>query len=62
MCFFFSDDDERSLKTDSCVQTCTNIAGSFVCGCSTGFVLNSDGATFDGKYYMKHTHVYTKKQ
>ena len=59
--FFFSDNDECSLRIDDCVQTCTNTEGNFFCGCNTGFQLNSDGATCDGEYYMKHTHVYIKE-
>ena len=51
--FFFSDDDECSLGIHNCIQTCTNTAGSFLCGCTTGFQLNSDGTTCDGEYYMK---------
>ena len=49
MCFFFSDNDECSLGTHNCIQTCTNTEGSFYCGCSTGFQLNSDGATCNGE-------------
>ena len=59
--FFFSDNDECSLRIDDCVQTCTNTEGNFFCGCNTGFQLNSDRATCDGEYYMKHTHVYIKE-
>ena len=61
MCFFFSDNDECSLGTHNCIQTCTNTEGSFYCRCSTGFQLNSDGATCNGEYYMKHTRVHRKK-
>ena len=61
MFFFFSDNNECSLGTDNCVQTCINTVGSFDCGCSTGFQWNSDEATCNGEYYMKHTHVHTKK-
>ena len=53
--FFSSDNDECILGTDNCMHTCTNTIGSFSCGCNTGFELDSDGATCNGEYYMKHT-------
>ena len=56
VCVLFSlDNDECGLGIDNCVQICTNTAGSFYCGCNTGFQLNSDGATCNGEYYKKHT-------
>ena len=62
MCFFFSDNDECSLQTDNCVETCTNTVGSFYCECNMGYELNSDGATCDGEYYIKHTHNYIQRK
>ena len=59
--FFSSDNDECSLGTHNCIQICTNTAGSFYCGCNTGFELNSDGATCNGEYYMKHTHIFIQR-
>ena len=55
------DIDECSDGTNNCTQTCTNTGGGFNCGCSTGYVLNSDGATCNGEYYMKHTHMFTQR-
>ena len=60
--FFSSDNDECSLGTDNCIETCTNTEGSFYCGCNTGFVLNNDGATCNGEYYMIHTHNYVHRK
>ena len=61
MCFLLLDNNECDKGTHNCLQLCTNIVGSFYCGCNMGYVLNSDGATCVGEYYMKHTHVHTKK-
>ena len=44
----FSDIDECSYGTDSCSQICTNTVGSFICGCNSGYVLDSDGVTCNG--------------
>ena len=44
------DIDECSIGTHSCSQTCTNTEGGFNCGCDSGFVLDDDGATCNGKY------------
>ena len=52
------DINECSEENGGCSQTCTNTEGSFNCGCNTGFVLDSDGATCNGEYYMKHTHMF----
>ena len=59
--FFFSDTNECSYDNDGCSQTCINTKGSFYCECQTGYELNSDAATCNGEYYMKHTHVRAKK-
>ena len=45
---FYSDIDECSEGIDGCSETCTNINGSFVCGCSNGFRLDNDGFTCNG--------------
>ena len=31
-----------------CSQSCTNTAGSYVCGCSDGYYLDTDGYTCNG--------------
>ena len=59
--FFSSDNDECSIGTHNCPQICTNTKGSFYCGCNTGFVLNNDGATCNGEYYMKHAHMFIQR-
>ncbi len=37
------DINECTEGTDSCVQNCTNIEGSYLCNCSSGYRLGSDG-------------------
>ena len=63
MCFYFQSDitipfcpdvDECSDENGGCSQICTNAEGSFLCECTTGYLLDSDGATCNGEYYMKH--------
>ena len=55
------DVDECSDENDGCSQTCTNTEGSYICGCNTGFVLDSNGATCNGEYYMNHTHMFIQR-
>ena len=43
------DDNECTLGTDNCQQTCVNTDGGFRCECDSGFELNSDQATCSGK-------------
>ena len=56
--FLYPDINECDDGTNDCSQTCTNTIGSYICGCNSGFVLNNDGATCNGEYYMKHTHMF----
>ena len=46
------DIDECTDETDDCSQTCTNIVGSFICGCNRGYILDIDYVTCNGK--QKH--------
>lgn len=39
----FLDINECTANTHNCLGTCTNIQGSFTCGCSGGFQLAADG-------------------
>ena len=55
------DIDECSDENDGCSQTCTNTIGSYICGCNTGFVLDSNGATCNGEYYINHTHMFIQR-
>ena len=48
------DIDECSDGIHDCSQTCTNTEGSFICGCHSGYVLDTDGFTC----YGNHKHVY----
>ena len=49
--FFSPDINECMLSPPVCEQSCTDTAGSFVCGCNPGFVLNQDDeSSCDGEY------------
>jgi len=39
-----SDIDECQLGVHSCQQLCTNTDGSFQCGCTAGFQVDSNGS------------------
>ena len=47
-CFLNSDTDECDIDLDDCDQNCTNILGSYVCSCITGYELDLDGHTCNG--------------
>ena len=34
----------------NCEQLCTDVAGSFVCGCNEGYVLDANGFSCNGRY------------
>ena len=48
-CFFSPDINECMQSSSVCEQSCTNTIGSFVCGCNTGFELQSDGISCNGE-------------
>ena len=47
--FYFLDVDECSEDSDGCEHTCINTPGSFVCDCNSGYFLNLDKKTCQGK-------------
>ena len=47
---FVTDIDECTEGTDRCSQNCHNTVGSYTCSCNTGYRLNADGVTCDGRY------------
>ena len=47
---YCSDINECMEEVDNCVQNCANIVGSFVCNCSSGFLLDDDGYSCNGDY------------
>ena len=54
----FVDIDECS--SSPCGHICTNTAGSFVCTCREGYLLDSDGSTCTGMYSgMYYIHAFT---
>ena len=46
---FLIDINECSLSNGGCYHYCTNNDGTFTCSCQTGYNLNVDGVTCDGK-------------
>ena len=52
------DIDMCSDNNGGCSQICTNTEGSFICECNIGFVLDNDGATCNGEYYVHETYTY----
>ena len=61
--FIHPDNDECSLGTDDCTHMCINTIGSFICGCNTGYILDTDGVTCNGmqKLYIAFNHTYKHK-
>ena len=50
----FLDIDECAKHEDNdCEQLCLNTDGSYVCNCSSGFRLNADESTCDGKIILE---------
>ena len=47
--FVFLDIDECQGASHGCIQLCTNTAGSYMCGCRTGFQLDGDGRQCNGE-------------
>jgi len=46
---FGTDIDECTEGTHNCSQTCTDTEGSYNCSCTSGFTMNKDKVTCDGK-------------
>lgn len=49
---FSKDVDECKEGTSSCEFGCVNTVGSYTCSCLPGYVLNRDGKTCRGTYFM----------
>lgn len=49
---FSKDVDECKEGTSSCEFGCVNTVGSYTCSCLSGYVLNRDGKTCRGTYFM----------
>ena len=56
-----TDVDECLDSNGGCNHTCTNIVGSYECGCWRGYFLSDDRHTCMGMYYVKYlsTHLVT---
>ena len=42
------DTDECAIENGGCAQTCTNLVGSYQCGCNNGYDLDVDQHTCNG--------------
>lgn len=47
----FPDINECATSNGNCTQVCTNTVGSYYCSCMTGYTLNSNGQTCDGRFF-----------
>ena len=45
-------------NTDGCTQLCYNTDGSYTCNCNTGYDLNADGFSCDGRLAMNNNNSY----
>ena len=43
------DVNECREEVDECDQDCKNTVGSYICGCSSGFLLDPNGKSCNGK-------------
>ena len=46
-------DDEECTRLSPCSHYCHNSPGSFACSCPTGLVLDTDGRTCKGFYFVE---------
>ena len=46
----YTDIDECSDGIHQCMQNCNNSLGSYICTCESGFIIDADGITCDGKH------------
>ncbi len=46
--FLCVDVDECLVNNGGCAGTCSNSDGSFMCGCSSGYTVGSDGLNCEG--------------
>ena len=47
--FHYLDINECQTSNGGCAQNCANTIGSFICSCNSGYILNADSRTCDGK-------------
>ena len=46
-----TDIDECTEGVDGCAQTCTNVIGSYLCSCSSGYRLESNNHGCQSKFH-----------
>ena len=54
--FISKDKDECALANGGCQHTCTNTDGSYKCSCYSGYRLQPDGLTCQGKIMIFLSH------
>ena len=52
-----ADIDECGTNNGGCSQVCTDNDGSFVCSCNTGYELDADGVTCNGKPLYMYSYI-----
>ena len=50
--WFIKDINECTLINGGCSQTCTNIAGSYICSCIFGYFLDVDEHNCTGQWHV----------
>ena len=48
----FDECDETTVKRHLCAQQCTNVVGSYECGCSRPYERAADGRGCDGNHFF----------
>ena len=57
--FIYPDIDECNEGTHVCTpHTCVNTIGSYTCGCNSGYLLDTDGFTCNGKHKRVYHYDY----
>ena len=60
---FLLDVNECTKSSDGCEQNCTNTVGSFECSCDSGFVLDDNHLSCNGKsLYFGLLHFFFLKE
>ncbi len=54
-----ADIDECTEEIDRCEQDCMNTIGSYNCSCGSGFIIDVDGYSCDGKKIVYQLAMFT---
>lgn len=50
--YFFPDVNECMIGSFDCSHNCHNVIGSYICGCDCGYIIDTDGQTCNGLWYI----------